>query len=201
MAADTIESAGAGRSHPSAPASSAGGGGGSPFTRQIGPLPLWGWMAVVLLLALVYTVSRRNKTAAASSTGGSAAAGTQTASNTPPFIIQNYPGGGGDQTTGRRGPTTGGQPTNQTPTKPYVIQANQDKSGNWDSNAIGLATRVYGLINPTIQDATLGASQIVAANPQINWSQPVPPGTSVNIPERFIASEFKSSSTLYNQGS
>lgn len=199
--ADTLESGGAGRAHPSTAGDTTRSAGGSPFTRQIGPLPLWGWMAVVLLLALVYTVSRRNKaTTAAAAGSGTAAAGTQTASNTPPFIIQNYPGGG-DQTTGRRGPTTGGQPTNQTPTKPYVIQANQDKAGNWDSNAIGLATRVYGLINPTIQDATLGASQIVAANPQINWSQPVPPGTSVNIPERFIAPEFKSSSTLYNQGS
>lgn len=74
-------------------------GGGNAFTRKLGPLPVWAWMAVGLGLAIAYSSWRKNKTAAASTPSTTTPpAGVQTAANTPPFVIQNYtqtaPGGG-----------------------------------------------------------------------------------------------------------
>lgn len=37
-----------------------GGGGGSILTRKTGPLPNWVWMAIILLLALIYSMWKRN---------------------------------------------------------------------------------------------------------------------------------------------
>lgn len=95
--------------------------------------------------------------------------------------------------------TTGQSSTNATPISPYTVSG-QMSFGEWDNNAEGLAKTVYGLNNAGTQDATLGAAQIIAANPQINWAQPIPVGTIVNIPSRFIANEFRARTTAYNQG-
>lgn len=62
--------------------------GGNAFTRRLGPLPLWAWMALGLGLAVVYSQWRKNKAAAA--TQAAQASATTTAGQTPPFIIQNY---------------------------------------------------------------------------------------------------------------
>ncbi len=43
----------------------AAGGGGSILTRKTGPLANWIWMAIILLVALVYSVWRRNRAASA----------------------------------------------------------------------------------------------------------------------------------------
>lgn len=71
-----------------------GGGGGtaSVFKRQIGPMPMWAWMAIVLGLAVAYASYKRNKTAKAGAAAGTTGAtgAVQTADQTPPFIIQNY---------------------------------------------------------------------------------------------------------------
>jgi hypothetical protein len=86
-----------------------------------------------------------------------------------------------------------------TPTLPYSVHGDQ-QNGEYDSNALGLATRVYGLKNNTEQDAIIGATAIMNANPQIDWADPIPTGTNVNIPERFIAQAWLSQTTPYNQG-
>jgi hypothetical protein len=68
------------------------GGGGFSFTRKIGPLPVWAWMAVILGLAVAYSSYRKNRQAASGTNAtGATTAGTQTAAQTPPFVIQNFP--------------------------------------------------------------------------------------------------------------
>jgi hypothetical protein len=56
--------------------------GGNVFTRKLGPLPMWGWMAVVLLLAIAYYFM--HKQASSSSSGNtSGAASSPSSLNTP----------------------------------------------------------------------------------------------------------------------
>ena len=67
------------------------GGGGFSFTRKIGPMPVWAWMAAILGIAVVYSSYNRNKKKTTQTPGGTAATSTQTAAQTPPFVIQNFP--------------------------------------------------------------------------------------------------------------
>lgn len=83
--ADTDESA-----HPST-GGNAPKSGGSPFTRKLGPMPVWAWMAIALAIAVVYSMWSKNKKAAqAQTTTNQNQEQQQTADQTPPFIIQNY---------------------------------------------------------------------------------------------------------------
>ena len=90
-----------------APARRTSGGGASPFTRQVGPLPMWGWMGLLLAAAVVYSQWHKNKAAAAAANTNTAGT-VQDSSQTPPFIIQNYtsyPGTGAQGPQGPPGPT------------------------------------------------------------------------------------------------
>jgi hypothetical protein len=79
---------------PEKPAS--GGGGGNVFTRKLGPLPMWMWMTIALLGAVLYHMYSKNKTSstAATSTGTAAGtggtAGTTDQSLVPQFVNQVY---------------------------------------------------------------------------------------------------------------
>src|SRR5580692_3803435 len=59
-------------STPSQPTSS----GGNVFTRKLGPLPMWGWMAIALVLAIVYYAFKKH-------TSSSTTAQTSATDNTP----------------------------------------------------------------------------------------------------------------------
>lgn len=72
-------------------------GGGSTFTRKMGPLPLWAWMGVGLAVVLVYANWNKSKQAASSTGTGTAAGATSVnspggvdASLVPQFINQTY---------------------------------------------------------------------------------------------------------------
>lgn len=81
--------------------------GTSPFTKKLGPLPMWAWMAIALALAVVYSQYQKNKAAATTTSATSAAAttGTTPADQIPPFIIQNYTGQGVAGPAGPQGPS------------------------------------------------------------------------------------------------
>lgn len=69
--------------------------GGNVFTRKLGPLPMWGWMAIAMLLAVFYYLYHKNKeSATASSTAATGAAantpGGVDASLVPQFVNQVY---------------------------------------------------------------------------------------------------------------
>lgn len=65
------------------------GGGGNVFTRKIGPLPMWGWMGIALLLAVFYYLYKKNQ-------GNNAQAQTAAPTDTtdqslvPQFVNQTY---------------------------------------------------------------------------------------------------------------
>lgn len=69
-----------------------GTGGGNVFTRKIGPLPMWGWMAIALLVAVFYYLYQKNNSSSgsASTTGTSTAGGTTNSSLIPQFVNQTY---------------------------------------------------------------------------------------------------------------
>jgi hypothetical protein len=70
-----------------------GGGGGNVFTRKVGPLPLWAWLAIATVAAIMYAMYSKNKKAAASSTSTAAAgqaAGGVDSSLVPQFVNQTY---------------------------------------------------------------------------------------------------------------
>lgn len=73
----------------SPPASApAGGGRDNVFTHKIGPLPMWGWVAIIGGGFLVY---RWYSGSQAASSGGTTSASTDTSANTvPQFVNQTY---------------------------------------------------------------------------------------------------------------
>lgn len=85
-------------SAPESPARSSGGG--NPITHKLGPLPLWGWLGIATMLALVYVfITKKNSASSSTATTG---AGTSTgatsvdspggvdASLVPQFVNQTY---------------------------------------------------------------------------------------------------------------
>src|SRR5215475_3538306 len=73
------------------------------FTRKIGPMPMWGWMAILAGLALLYSFYKKSKGSAndqaAAQAAGNAPGGVD-ASLVPQFINQVY-----DQDTPPKAPT------------------------------------------------------------------------------------------------
>lgn len=66
-------------------------GGGNVFTRKIGPLPMWGWMGIVALLAVFYYLYKKNQSASTSSTNAAAnTPGGTDSSLVPQFVNQTY---------------------------------------------------------------------------------------------------------------
>lgn len=65
---------------------------GGVFTRKIGPLPMWGWMAIVGVLVLMYSFYAKQKQSsqANQSAGGVNSPGGVDASLVPQFINQTY---------------------------------------------------------------------------------------------------------------
>lgn len=73
-----------------------GGGGGNVFTRKLGPLPMWGWMAIALLVALGYYLYKKNQSGATSTAASGTSPSTVNtpggvdASLVPQFVNQDY---------------------------------------------------------------------------------------------------------------
>lgn len=69
-------------------------GGGGVFTRKLGPLPMWGWGAIVLLLAIFWSMYSKQKAAASSNNNSDASTvnspGGVDASLVPQFVNQVY---------------------------------------------------------------------------------------------------------------
>jgi LysM repeat protein len=68
------------------------GGGGNVLTRKVGPLPMWGWMAVGLLIAGLYYLYNKNKSSnsTAQTTATNNTPGGVDSSLVPQFINQEY---------------------------------------------------------------------------------------------------------------
>lgn len=67
--------------------------GGNAFTRKAGPLPLWGWAAIILVLVALYAYYKKSKSASTTSSAAEAAGnapGGVDSSLVPQFINQSY---------------------------------------------------------------------------------------------------------------
>jgi hypothetical protein len=173
------------------PQPSSSGGTANIFTRKFGPLPMWAWMAIVLALALVYSIWKKNKSASSTNTQA-ASASSESADQIPQFVNQTYV-----QTT---------PPTVTPPTTTTTSGSGGTTSGSGGSTGSGTtrpttykATGVdTGDINRIAQSFGLTEAELIAANPQlkkikvkspsgkeiplIGSGAPVPAGTVLNIP-------------------
>jgi LysM repeat protein len=82
--------------------------------RKYGPLPGWGWAAILLAIILVVMWYRNKNSAANTNVGSATAAGTTGASQIPEFVNQTY-------TT----VTPPSEPTTTAPPPPVVTPGNQ----------------------------------------------------------------------------
>lgn len=60
------------------------------FTSKIGPLPMWSWMAILLVAVVLYSFYKKGKTPKDQTTGGVNSPGGVDASLVPQFINQNF---------------------------------------------------------------------------------------------------------------
>lgn len=75
--------------------SEGGGGGGNVFTRKVGPLPMWAWMGIALLIAVGYYLIKKNSSANSNSAAGTSPSTVNTpggvdSSLVPQFVNQVY---------------------------------------------------------------------------------------------------------------
>lgn len=119
--------------------SSGGGASGNVFSRKIGPLPLWGWMGVAALMAVLFYLAKKNKSNtsnATTGTGGSStvdSAGGVDSSLVPQFVNQTYVNSSPPSAPPSTSTTTppGGtstSPLNEILTSGHTISANADKA-------------------------------------------------------------------------
>lgn len=67
--------------------------GGNVFTRKVGPLSMWVWMLIALIIAIVYYLYKKNSSSSSSTTAAAAAGnapGGVDSSLVPQFINQTY---------------------------------------------------------------------------------------------------------------
>jgi hypothetical protein len=79
---------------PSPPKSSGGGGKLGIWGKKYGPLPLWGWAAILLVFGLLFLYIKNKNSAASTSTsadaGSTTAADSTGAGQVPQFVNQTY---------------------------------------------------------------------------------------------------------------
>lgn len=145
----------------------AGSHGGSILTRKTGPLPNWVWMAVLLLVALVFSLWKRNKGGNANDNTDDTADSTTDDSltnQTPPpvFILPQNPQPAVNVTindtdtpssappSGSKPPATNPPPTSKPPARPapphydpVTVAGYTSKNPAWNSTLWGIAKH-YG---------------------------------------------------------
>jgi len=170
-----------------APEAPSRGGGGSVFTRKLGPMPMWAWLAIGVAVIGVYIYFRRQQGAQAAQ---STADTSTPASDVPQFVNQTYttvsppaaeaPSGTG--TGGTPGPVT---PIGTTPVK--TARPRQITASGKDEGDINQIARKYGLTeqaliraNPMLRHIKVRVGK--RSVPLIGSGAPVPAGTVLKIP-------------------
>lgn len=177
---------------------------GNVFTRKVGPLPMWTWMGIALVLAIAYYLYKKHSSAGAastaSSTGVSGTAGNTPggvdASLVPQFVNQTYVSG-----TPPQAPSITVNNTVPPPATPAASTA-KTVSGAPGSYTSGLSgglnewssTGKYSL-NTIAKSHGMTAQQLIASsqsaenNPTLaayvkkgNYNSPVPAGVQLFFP-------------------
>ena len=84
---------------------------GNILTRKVGPLPLWGWMAIGLVAAIGFYLMQKKNAASSSSTSTGTGTSTTSSSQIPQFVNQVYTNGTPPPAHNPRGGTGSGPPT------------------------------------------------------------------------------------------
>lgn len=145
-----------------------GGSGGNVWTKKLGPLPLWGWMGIAALIAVMYYLYRKNQ-AANSTTSSASTAQTASTNNTPggvdsslvpQFVNQVYnqesPPAAPNVTVNNTvpasatAPSTTAKPLNEVLTAGHAISTDPAKAViGWTSSGVGSsgATQLEVILN------------------------------------------------------
>lgn len=165
--------------NPDSPPRSDSGGGSNFWTRKLGPLPMWAWIAIgSALLVIVYSYKKNQSTQNQSTDTG------VDSSQIPQFINQTYV-----NTQPPDGSTTTTPPTTTTPTPVTGTKLGQSSGGH--SGDLPGGTYGFGVAGASGDNsiATLakhfGISQSTfeAWNPEFPATGTVPAGTKFRVPE------------------
>jgi hypothetical protein len=163
------------------------------FERKYGNLPMWAWIALGVGVLLVWS-SYRPQTAPSNANGPPPNSGT--GSGISPYMVL--------MPSGQQPPTPASNTVAHAPTSP-TGPASPDKQAygfDWsqyqvlglqpsrhtqaDTSPIGIAQTAYGLNKDDTANASYFAGLITQNNPGIDWSKPLPAGTTVWIPKLGI---------------
>jgi hypothetical protein len=161
-----------------APPETSGGGGGNVFTRKIGPLPMWGWMGIVLLLAVFYYLYKKNSSSTAYSSSPSSVntPGGVDASLVPQFVNQTYttvepptaPNVTVNNNTGGTTPPPAPSNLQETFSKGHVITPNHNKATvGWSTQNVGASGATQ--LKVGIDGPGLGPGHSNTLNPQYRY--------------------------------
>lgn len=183
-------------------------GGGNVFTRKMGPLPLWGWMAIVAGLALVYSLYKKNQAGSTNTMSANQASanspGGVDASLVPQFINQEYvntsPPAAPNVTVNNTIPTPS-TTTAAVPTTPATPAANTISGSpgsyttglpgglnEWTSTgkySLNTVAKSHGMTAQQLVSVSEGAENNVALKNYVakgNYNAPLPAGVQVFIP-------------------
>lgn len=165
------------------------------FTRKVGGLAMWEWIALGVAALLVYTTYFRSSTAGSNSTDPNAPPPAGTGSGVMPYVfllpqgVDNAPSSQ-SVATFPTSPRVPGVSTSQQEGAfgfswtPYTVLGLQEsRKTAADTSPAGIATVAYGLNKNDTTNAAYFASLITTNNPGIDWSRPLPVGTVVMIPQ------------------
>jgi hypothetical protein len=99
--------------------------GGNVFTRHVGPLPMWAWMGIALVLALGYYLIKKKGSSSTSSGGTSPSTvdtpGGEDSSLVPQFVNQTYVQGAPPAAPASSGSTATASPLNEVLQAGHII--------------------------------------------------------------------------------
>ena len=168
-------------------------GGITGLTSKIGPLPVWGWLAVATILALVWYLYQKKNATTSSNSGTSS--DTTSSSLIPQFVNQTYtsvinPGGGASTSTATQpsGSSTSTAPPTNTgttatnPTPPTAPLANNPTTKELamptDASATATGPNAFKASWDAVPGAT-GYSYRITYQNKLVYQSPVTKSTSI----------------------
>ena len=145
----------------------------STLTRKVGPLPVWGWVAVAVGGVVAFVLVKRR-----SGTGGTAAVTNPVTSAVVGGFAGNYGGGGGtggsgSGDTGTNPPSAGGVTTPPDATPIVGTGASNTGPDLASTPGQGLPAKLAALITPTTTDATGGGALTNAEQAALVSGKPI----------------------------
>lgn len=181
------------------------------FKQKYGGVEMWTWIAIAVGVLLIWSAYSSARGKAGKPGGPPGAPGPANVPPHTPYVFllpQNAvaaPDAGSATARHPQPPRTPGHgPTRADQTafgfewSPYTVLGLKEKWGqSADTSPAGIATVAYGLDKKDTANAAYFASLITQNNPAVDWSRPLPVGTTIQIPKINMLPDG-AESTQYN---